>query len=80
MLFFIFVQEAWLYAGTLDLNTSHVILYQTGKIKATNENIDLNTSHVILYQADRSKSSRQSLNLNTSHVILYRDVWLTVFD
>ena len=37
--------------GTLDLNTSHVILYLRERMMVSTDLQDLNTSHVILYPA-----------------------------
>ena len=57
--------------ATMNLNTSHVLIYPTLLPLPAEPFINLNTSHVLIYQNIQWKLCSTKTNLNTSHVLIY---------
>ena len=61
------------HAGVTNLNTSHVLIYQTQPTVREPILPYLNTSHVLIYLYVLRHTNSPALHLNTSHVLIYPD-------
>ena len=55
----------------MDLNTSHVLIYQGSAYYYCTGIENLNTSHVLIYPGIETNSIIAGKDLNTSHVLIY---------